>query len=104
MQQFVEATIQALQNGTADPQRLSLDLHQLSEQLEAVEGQYETAPEGEEELRQSLLHGVRLYQHSLDLLGRYLQHPDPDLLTRAGQAVQEASQQLADLAADTSDL
>lgn len=100
MQQFIESTIQALQNGTADPTPLTRDLQQLNDQLEAVEAQYASAPEEEEELRQGLLQAVRHYQLSLDLLARYLAHTDPDLLERAREAAEEATRQLDDLATD----
>ncbi len=99
MQKFIEATIQALQAGSADGQALSLSLTQLHEQLEGVETQYSTAPEEEEDLRLGLLHAVRLYQLSLDLLGRYLESPDPELLERAGEAAQQATLQLDEVEA-----
>ena len=97
MQQFIEATIQELQTGTHDPAALTRSLAQLSDELEAVESQYTTAPEEEEELRLALLQGVRLYQLSLDLLGRYLETPQPDLLERARRAAEEASLQMDEL-------
>ncbi|ODT63217.1 hypothetical protein ABS71_14560 [bacterium SCN 62-11] len=100
MQHFIESTIQALRNGTANPRTLAGDLRQLGEQLEAVEAQYETAPEEEEELRLALLQAVRHYQLSLDLLGRYLENPEPELLERAQEAAVEATLQLDDLAPD----
>ena len=94
MQDFIEETIQALQTGRYDPEALSDSLNQLNDELERVESQYTTAPEQEEELRLALLQGIRLYQLCLDLLGRYLQHPQQELLERAGQAAQEASMQM----------
>ena len=100
MQQFIENAIQALRNGTAQPESLVRDLRQLNDRLEEVESQYETGPEEEEDLRLGLLQAVRHYQLSLDLLGRYLEDPDPELLERAHEAVVEATFQLDDLATD----
>jgi len=91
MQNFIEATIQELRTGTHDPEALTRWLAQLSDELEAVESQYTTAPEEEEEVRLALLQGVRLYQLSLDLIGRYLQNPQPELLERVRQAAAEAT-------------
>ncbi|MBX3168845.1 MAG: hypothetical protein KF760_15625 [Candidatus Eremiobacteraeota bacterium] len=99
MQKFIETTIQALQAGTADAEALVLSLSQLNEQLEEVETQYSTAPEEEEELRLALLQVVRLYQLSLDLLSRYLELPDPNLLERARQTAREATARLDEMEA-----
>ena len=97
MEKFIEATIQALQTGKFDPEAVSRSLNQLSDELEAVESQYSTAPEEEEELRVALLQGIRLYQLCLDLLGRYLQQPQPEFLERARQAAREAELQMDEI-------
>lgn len=97
MEKFIEATIQALQSGKFDAEAVSLSLNQLSDQLEAVESQYSMAPEEEEDLRVALLQAIRLYQLSLDLLGRYLQQPQPEFLERARQAARQANLQLDEI-------
>ena len=94
---FIETSIQDLENGRADTVQLIRDLESLGLELEAVENQYASAPEEEEELRLALLHVVRLYQHCLDLLSRCLEFPRPELLERARAVAEEASLCLEDV-------
>lgn len=97
MEKFIEATIQALQSDKFDAEAVSRSLNQLSDQLEAVESQYSVAPDEEEDLRVALLQAIRLYQLSLDLLGRYLQQSQPEFLERARQAARQANLQLDEI-------
>ena len=97
MREFIVTTVQALQSGQFDAQALTRALDQLSESLEAVENQYETAPEVEEELRRALLQSLRLYQLSLDLLRDCLTTPDPERLERALASAEEAELQLDEI-------
>ena len=94
---FIKTSIQNLENGRPDTLQLIRDLDDLGQQLEAVENQYAFAPEEEEELRLALLHSVRLYQHCLDLLRRYLEFPRPEFLERARAAAEEASLHLEEV-------
>ena len=94
---FINTAIGDLENGQADAVQLKRDLDGLDQELEGVENQYAFAPEEEEALRLALLHSVRLYQHCLDLLRRYLEFPHPDLLERARAAAEEASLHLEEV-------
>jgi len=94
---FIQAAIQDLENGRTNAVQLIRDLDGLGQELEAVESQYVFAPEAEEELRLALLHSVRLYQHSLDLIRRCLEFPSPGLLERARAAAEEASLHLEEV-------
>jgi len=97
--EFIETAIQDLETGQANAEQLTHQCERLSQDLEEVENQYAFGPEEEDELRLALLHSVRLYQHSLDLLKRCLLNPDAELLERARSTAEEASFQLDEIEA-----